>query len=88
MYFLNYQILVSFSADPMLIVCIFPTVWKTFEYRNNHEAHFEQVTESFLHYVEEGALPDWAVPNMISKYYVTTQAWKLAKSKVFSSRNY
>jgi predicted dehydrogenase len=58
------------------------------EYHKGHEAHFGQVTESFLHYLKEGALPDWEVPNMIAKYYVTTQALELAKSKGFSARNY
>ncbi|WP_106830786.1 putative oxidoreductase C-terminal domain-containing protein [Parabacteroides pacaensis] len=51
------------------------------QYRNGHEAHFGQVTENYLQYLKEGALPDWEVPNMIAKYYTTTQALKLAKSK-------
>jgi len=51
------------------------------EYHNGHEAHFGQVTENFLNYLKEGALPDWEVPNMIAKYYVTTQALEIAKGK-------
>lgn len=51
------------------------------KYRNGHEAHFGQVTENYLQYLKDGALPDWEVPNMIAKYYTTTQALKLAKSK-------
>ena len=50
-------------------------------YHNGHEAHFGQVTENFLKYLKEGALPAWEVPNMIAKYYITTQALALAKSK-------
>ena len=50
-------------------------------YRVGHEAHFGQVTEHFLQYLSEGKLPDWEVPNMIAKYYTTTQAWKLAQSE-------
>lgn len=50
-------------------------------YRVGHEAHFGQVTEHFLQYLSEGRLPEWEVPNMIAKYYTTTQAWKLAQSE-------
>lgn len=50
------------------------------EYHNGHEAHFGQVTEKFLQYLKDKKLPDWEVPNMIAKYYTTTQALKLAKS--------
>jgi predicted dehydrogenase len=51
------------------------------KYHNGHEAHFGQVTENFLKYLREGTLPDWEVPNMIAKYYVTTHALELAKKK-------
>jgi len=51
------------------------------EYHNGHEAHFGQVTENFLKYLKHGSLPEWEVPNMIAKYYVTTHALELAKSK-------
>lgn len=44
-----------------------------------HEAHFGQVTEQYLQYLKEGKLPEWEVPNMITKYYTTTEAMKLAK---------
>lgn len=50
-------------------------------YRVGHEAHFGQVTENFLQYLKDGKLPDWEVPNMIAKYYVTTQALEMAKRK-------
>lgn len=43
-------------------------------YRVGHEAHFGQVTDRFLEYLEEGKLPAWEVPNMIAKYYTTTAA--------------
>ena len=48
-------------------------------YRVGHEAHFGQVTENFLRYLQEGTMPEWEVPNMIAKYYTTTQAWKMAQ---------
>lgn len=51
------------------------------KYHNGHEAHFGQVTENFLKYLKEGTLPDWEVPNMIAKYYVTTHALEIAKQK-------
>ncbi|MEY4336493.1 MAG: hypothetical protein RLZZ45_1412 [Bacteroidota bacterium] len=51
-------------------------------YNNGHEAHFGQVTEKFLGYLESKNMPAWEVPNMIAKYYTTTQAKELAeKSK-------
>jgi hypothetical protein len=44
-----------------------------------HEAHFGQVTEKFLGYLKKGKLPEWEVPNMIAKYYTTTEALIFAK---------
>jgi predicted dehydrogenase len=60
------------------------TEWKVNipdEYKVGHEAHFSQVTERFLEYLENGNMPAWEVPNMLAKYYVTTAALDLAKSK-------
>lgn len=48
-------------------------------YNTGHEAHFGQVTEKYLQYVKEGKLPGWEVPNMVTKYYITTAALELAK---------
>lgn len=48
-------------------------------YKEGHEAHFGRVTENYLTYLKAGKLPDWEVPNMIAKYYTTTQALELAK---------
>lgn len=44
-----------------------------------HEAHFGQVMERYLQYLKDGKLPDWEVPGMISKYYVTTYGSAKAK---------
>lgn len=58
------------------------TGWQTQipeKYNTGHEAHFAQVTESYLKYLAEGKLPDWEVPNMITKYYITTSGLDLAK---------
>jgi predicted dehydrogenase len=47
-------------------------------YRVGHEEHFGQVTEKFLDYLSTGTLPDWEIPNMIVKYYTTTEGLKKA----------
>ena len=47
-------------------------------YRIGHEAHFTQVTEKYLGFLEEGKMPGWEVPNMITKYYLTTAALEMA----------
>lgn len=44
-----------------------------------HEAHFAQVTAKYLEYLKDGKLPEWEVPDMITKYYITTLALKFAK---------
>jgi len=49
------------------------------QYSVGHEAHFGQVTEFYLQYLKEGKLPEWEVPNMITKYYTTTEGLKMAK---------
>jgi len=49
------------------------------QYRVGHEAHFGQVTETYLRSLADGKLPAWEVPNMIAKYYTTTTALDLAK---------
>lgn len=47
-------------------------------YSVGHEAHFTQVTEKYLQYLKDGKLPEWEVPNMIVKYYITTEGLKAA----------
>jgi len=49
-------------------------------YHIGHEAHFGQVVERYLQYLVDGKLPDWEVPNMITKYYTTTKALEIAKN--------
>jgi len=51
------------------------------KYRVTHEEHFGQVTARFLEYLKAGKLPEWEVSGMITKYYTTTSALKLAKEK-------
>ena len=48
------------------------------KYRDGHEAHFARVTENFLDYFKNHNIPAWEVPNMLAKYYTTTQALEIA----------
>lgn len=48
------------SVDPSLVT--------------THEEHFAQVTEKYLGFLQAGSMPEWEVPNMIAKYYLTTKA--------------
>jgi len=49
------------------------------KYDVGHEAHFAQVTENYLRYLRSGRLPDWEVPNMITKYATIMQAYELSR---------
>jgi predicted dehydrogenase len=48
-------------------------------YHNGHEAHFAQVTEKYLGFLKSGKMPAWEVPNMLAKYHVTTEAFRLSE---------
>ncbi len=48
-------------------------------YAVGHEAHFAQVTENFLTYVKERALPAWEVPYMLTKYATLMQAYEKSR---------
>lgn len=49
-------------------------------YRVGHEAHFGEVTNKYLGFLESGSMPPWEITNMISKYYVTTRALEMARA--------
>jgi predicted dehydrogenase len=51
------------------------------KYRVGHEEHFGQVTAKFLDFMKEGRLPEWEVAGMITKYYTTTSALRMARGK-------
>lgn len=51
------------------------------KYRVSHEEHFGQVMSRFLEYLKAGKLPEWEEPGMITKYYTTTSALRMAKGK-------
>jgi len=48
------------------------------KYNIGHEAHFAQVTENYLKYLNKGGMPYWEMPNILAKYYVSTEALRLA----------
>jgi len=51
------------------------------KYKEGHEAHFGRVTEKFLEYLKNKNMPEWEVPNMIAKYYTTTQGLEASLKK-------
>lgn len=50
------------------------------EKREGHEAHFAKVAEKYFDFLALRNMPDWEVPNMLTKYYITTEALKMAES--------
>ncbi len=65
------------------------TAWEVLipeKYNIGHEAHFAQVTEKYLGFLAEGKMPAWEVPNMIAKYYTTTEAYRLSHDAKESKR--
>jgi predicted dehydrogenase len=48
-------------------------------YRIGHEAHFSQVFTKYVQYLQHGTMPAWEVPNMLTKYFITTQGLRLAE---------
>jgi len=49
------------------------------ECRVGHEAHFRNVMDVYLDCLAKGRLPDWEIPNMLAKYYITTRSLELAR---------
>lgn len=50
-------------------------------FRIGHEAHFAQVTNQFLMYLNDPAsVPAWERANMMAKYFVTTEGVRMARS--------
>ena len=46
--------------------------------KEGHEAHFARVMQNFLDYLKNKNMPAWEVPNMLAKYYTTTQGLEAA----------
>ena len=51
------------------------------KYKVPHEEHFAEVVKNYLTYLKAGELPSWEIPNMLAKYYTTTQAAEMAGNK-------
>ncbi len=49
------------------------------ELRTTHEDHFAQVTQQFLRYLVAGQLPEWERANLLTKYFVTTEAYRMSR---------
>lgn len=49
------------------------------EFKTGHEAHFGQVTELFLGYLQGKQVPAWEVPNTLAKYRTLMDAWRLSR---------
>ena len=49
------------------------------QYKVGHEAHFGQVTEEFLGYLQGKPVPAWEAPNTLAKYSTLMQAWKRSR---------
>ncbi|MGD0755560.1 MAG: putative oxidoreductase C-terminal domain-containing protein [Bacteroidales bacterium] len=76
------EVIKTMPYDSLQIKAVNTTAFKINvpeKYRVSHEEHFGQVTAKFLEYLKAGKLPEWEVPGMITKYYTTTRALKLAK---------
>lgn len=49
-------------------------------YRIGHEAHFGKVMEGYLDCLGRGQQPAWELPNLLTKYHMTTSALAMSKS--------
>jgi predicted dehydrogenase len=49
------------------------------QFKVNHEAHFGQVSELFLGYLQGKPVPDWEVSNTLAKYRTLMDAWRLSR---------
>lgn len=45
-----------------------------------HEDHFSKVVETFIEYKRQGSIPPWEKSFILAKYWLTTEALKMAKS--------
>lgn len=50
------------------------------ELQSGHEKHFSSVIRKYIGYLNRGDMPAWEVPNMLTKYYLTTSAVEKALS--------
>ena len=50
-------------------------------YKIGHEAHFRQVIERFIGFLEGKPVPAWEVPNTLTKYRTTMEAWRMSRKQ-------
>jgi hypothetical protein len=48
-------------------------------FKVGHEAHFGQVSELFLSYLQGKPVPAWEVPNTLVKYHTLMEAWQQSR---------
>ncbi|MDU1892425.1 MAG: putative oxidoreductase C-terminal domain-containing protein [Dysgonomonas sp.] len=70
-----YPISLKEAYDDMLEIEISPSM------DDGHEAHFSKVAEKYFNFLITREMPEWEVPNMLVKYYITTTALEMAKGK-------
>lgn len=51
------------------------------EKRKGHEDYFGMVAAKYFQYLVNRDMPEWEISNTIAKYYITTQALKMAEKK-------
>lgn len=49
------------------------------EFREGHEDHFTRVTEEYLDHLVNGSLPEWERTNLLTKYFITTEAYRRSR---------
>jgi predicted dehydrogenase len=49
------------------------------ELRESHEDHFTRVAQRYLDSLVAGRLPEWERSNLLTKYYLTTQAYEVSR---------
>jgi predicted dehydrogenase len=51
------------------------------EYKVGHEAHFAQVTDKYFRSLVEGGLPTREIQSILTRYFITTRAYELARPR-------
>jgi predicted dehydrogenase len=50
-------------------------------YKVGHEAHFRQVIERFIGFLEGNQVPKWELPNTLTKYRTIMEAWRTSRNR-------
>ena len=49
------------------------------QFKIGHEAHFAQVTAKYLKFLAAGKLPEWEVPNILTKCHTIMEAYRMSR---------